>query len=52
MKLNRLALLAYLYQDRENARRTLEKVNDWEPTVWRKLESFNTAQTWAGLSSV
>ena len=52
-KLNRFALLAYLYRDREVARTTLVRVGDqWEPTVWRKLDSFNSARAWAGLPSL
>jgi hypothetical protein len=52
-KLNRFALLAYLYRDRETARKTLLRVNDgWDASVWRKLDSFNAARTWAGLPSL
>ncbi len=52
-KLNRFALLAYLYRDRDVARRTLDRVGDqWEPTLWRQLASFNTARTWAGLPNL
>jgi hypothetical protein len=52
-KLNRFALLAYLYRDREIARKTLLRVNDgWDASVWRKLDSFNAARTWAGLPSL
>lgn len=50
MKLNRFAVLAYLYRDREAARKTFASLGDqWEPTVWRKRETFNAARTWAGL---
>ncbi len=53
LKLNRFALLAYLYRDRDIARSTLARVKDrWEPAVWRKLDSFNSARTWAGLPSL
>jgi hypothetical protein len=53
VKLNRFALLAYLYQDREVARTTLARVGDqWDPAVWRKLDSFNSARGWAGLPSL
>jgi hypothetical protein len=49
MKLNRFAVLAYLYRDREVARKTFASLGDqWEPTVWRKRETFNTARIWAG----
>jgi hypothetical protein len=50
LKLNRFALLAYLYRDRDVTKRTLERVGEqWEPTLWRQMETFNTARTWAGL---
>jgi hypothetical protein len=50
LKLNRFAVLAYLYRDREVAKRTLERVkNQWDPTVWRNMDSFNFARNWAGL---
>jgi len=50
LKLNRFALLAYLYRDRDVAGRTLSRVNDqWDSAVWRNRESFNAARTWAGL---
>ena len=53
VKLNRFALLAYLYQDRDIARTTLVRMSDqWEPAVWRKLDSFNSARTWAGLPNL
>ena len=52
LKLNRFAVLAYLYLDRDIARRTLERVKDqWDPSVWRSKDSFNSARNWVGLPS-
>ena len=51
LKLNRFAMLAFLYRDRDVARRVLERLNEqWDPTVWRKLDTFNSARMWAGLT--
>jgi hypothetical protein len=48
--LNRFALLAYLYQDRAVARKVFARLGDqWEPELWRKHDTFNTARTWAGV---
>lgn len=53
LKLNRFAMLAFLYRDRDVARRVLERLNErWEPTVWRRLDTFNSARMWAGLTSL
>ncbi len=53
LKLNRFAVLAYLYRDRDVARLTLARVNDqWDPAVWRSIDSFNSARAWAGLPSL
>jgi hypothetical protein len=53
LKLNRFAYLAYLYRDRETARSTLLRLNiQWEPSLWRSLDSFNSARNWAGLPSL
>jgi hypothetical protein len=50
LKLNRFAVLAYLYRDRDTAKQTFATLGDqWEPTVWRNRETFNAARTWAGL---
>jgi hypothetical protein len=50
LKLNRFATLAYMYRDREVARSTLSRVAEqWDPAVWRNLDAFNSARTWAGL---
>lgn len=50
MKLNRFALLAYLYRNRQAARKIFASLGDqWEPTVWRNRESFTTARTWSGV---
>src|SRR5262249_6582802 len=52
-KLNRYALLAYLYRDREIARSTLTRINDrWDAALWRKVDSFNAVRNWAGLPSL
>ena len=52
LKLNRFAVLAYLYRDRDIAKRALERVKDqWDPTVWRSKDSFNAARNFAGLTS-
>jgi len=49
LKLNRFAMLAYLYQDREVASRTLARVGDnWEPKVWVHRATFDQARSWAG----
>jgi hypothetical protein len=53
LKLNRYLLLAYLYRDVDVARRVLEQLGDqWDPSIWRKQDSFNKVRTWAGLLRV
>lgn len=48
LKLNRFAMLAYLYQDREVAKRILARVGDnWEPKVWVHRATFDLARSWA-----
>ncbi|MGO8787107.1 MAG: hypothetical protein ACLQVL_06960 [Terriglobia bacterium] len=48
LKLNRFAMLAYLYHDREVAKRILARVGDnWEPKVWVYRATFNLARSWA-----
>jgi hypothetical protein len=50
LKLNRYAVLAYLYRDTEAAGRTFARIGDqWEPTIWRKRETFDRVQSWARL---
>jgi hypothetical protein len=49
LKLNRFAMLAYLYHDREVASRILARVGDnWEPKVWVHRATFDLARSWAG----
>ena len=49
LKLNRFAMLAYLYQDREVASRVLPRIGDnWEPKVWVGRSTFDQARSWAG----
>lgn len=49
LKLNRFAMLAYLYQDREVASRVFARLGDnWEPTVWVRRAIFDQARAWAG----
>jgi hypothetical protein len=49
LKLNRFAMLAYLYQDREVASRILARIGDnWEPKVWVHRATFDLARSWAG----
>jgi len=50
LKLNRFAMLAYLYHDREVANRILTRVGDnWEPKVWVNRSTFDLARAWAGV---
>jgi hypothetical protein len=52
LKLNRFAVLAYLYQDREVANRILTRVGDnWEPKVWVHRATFDRARSWASLAN-
>jgi hypothetical protein len=52
LKLNRFAMLAYLYHDREVANRILTRVGDnWEPKVWVNRATFDLARSWAGLAN-
>jgi len=48
LKINRFASLAYLYKDREVAKRALERVGpDWEISAWGKRSTFDQARAWA-----
>lgn len=48
IKLNRFASLAYLYKDREVAKRVLERVgNNWDISAWGKRSTFDEARAWA-----
>jgi hypothetical protein len=50
LKLNRFAMLAYLYRDREVTNRILNRLGDnWEPLVWVTRAKFDQARLWAGL---
>jgi hypothetical protein len=50
LKLNRFAMLTYMYKDRDAARSVLMRIGDhWDPTVWRNLDAFNVVRKWAGL---
>jgi hypothetical protein len=50
LKLNRFAMLAYLYRDRETAKSVLMRIGDqWDPSLWHKLDTFNAVRKWAGL---
>jgi hypothetical protein len=52
LKLNRYAMLAYLYHDQDVARRILSRIGDrWEPAVWVTRASFEQARSWAALSN-
>jgi len=48
LKLNRFALLAYLYRDRESAKLIFARIGDnWDPTVWKSGATFKEAIAWA-----
>jgi hypothetical protein len=50
LDLNRFAFIAFLYRDRETARRVLARVGDnWDATVWQEQGRFEQARLWAGL---
>jgi hypothetical protein len=50
---NRFALLAYLYRDKDIARNALERMGaEWEATVWISLATPNSARFWAGLPAI
>jgi hypothetical protein len=51
LKLNRFALLAYLYRDPDVAKRAFAQLGDrWDLSTWRNRDTFNVARDWAGLS--
>lgn len=53
LKLNRFALLAYLYRDRDAAKENFVRLNDqWDPSVWRNKDTFNSVRNWVGLPSL
>jgi tetratricopeptide (TPR) repeat protein len=48
VKSNRFALLAYLFKDREVAKRALERVGEnWDVSTWCKRSTFDQARAWA-----
>lgn len=48
LKLNRYAMLAYLYQDWEVARNLFARVGtNWDHSVWTTRPRFDRARTWA-----
>lgn len=48
LKENRFAYMAYLAKDKTVARDVFTRIGaDWEPTLWRKRQSFETVRLWA-----
>lgn len=48
LKLNRMALMASEFGDKLAAREVFTAVGDnWDATVWRKRQKFDSARTWA-----